>query len=178
MYVWVGIDVDNQLEQLKEQAQLAERQIGFTNSNFTLPLHVSLKISFQVDEQTFSNVVQDICNYYQTLQPFDLVTDEMQDCDVICWLKYHRNEQIDAIHDHLNDFLQQKYGVGLHPYDTDYKYHTTLFMEQSAPNKVHQAYEQVKNCPFPPTVKVKRFLVGVSPNGQLGTYYIYRSVEK
>ena len=44
MYIWVGIKVEDQLKMVKAQAQRIENEIGFDHSNFTLPLHISLKI--------------------------------------------------------------------------------------------------------------------------------------
>ena len=52
MYIWTGADVDSQLGEIKELTKRAEGELGFVHSNFTLPLHVSLKMSFYVDDKT------------------------------------------------------------------------------------------------------------------------------
>ena len=53
MYIWIGINVSDQLLTVGEKARQIENEIGFVNSNFTLPLHVSLKISFPVEDALF-----------------------------------------------------------------------------------------------------------------------------
>ena len=56
MIVWVGIDMDSQYGLVKEVTRAVEKEVGIENSNFTLPMHVSLKISFKVEERDFQAV--------------------------------------------------------------------------------------------------------------------------
>ena len=51
MYIWLGINVSDQLREVEAKAREVEDRIGFANSNFTLPPHVSLKISFPVQDE-------------------------------------------------------------------------------------------------------------------------------
>ena len=46
MYIWVGADVDSQLGEIKELTNDTEKALGIVPSVLTLPLHISLKISF------------------------------------------------------------------------------------------------------------------------------------
>ena len=46
MYLWTAIDVDEPLEKLREKVAWAAQKAGIPNTALTLPLHISLKISF------------------------------------------------------------------------------------------------------------------------------------
>ena len=72
--------------------------------------------------------------------------------------------------------LFEKYGVGLHEYDCDYKFHTTLFMENNE-EKIRSAYETVKNVYLPEKISVNKLLIGVSESGKLGSYRVFREVN-
>lgn len=49
MYIFLEIDVDEQFTEVKSKANIIDKDIGFKNSYFTLPLHISLKVSFKID---------------------------------------------------------------------------------------------------------------------------------
>lgn len=176
MFVWVGADVDCQIKEIKNAAFVAEKEIGFKNSNFTLPLHISLKISFPVSDSIKNDVIDDIENFYKTLTLFDILVDRIEYCDNISWIRYKQNDKIAAIHDHLNSMLYEKYGVGLHEYDCDYKFHTTLFMDDDT-DKVRKAYEMVKDTYVPKCISVNKLVIGTSESGGLGTYRVIREVH-
>ncbi len=72
MYIFLGIDVDNQFSEIKNKAKLIDKSIGFQNSCFTLPLHISLKASFKIDNSNFDNVIEEVINYYFSIQPFKI----------------------------------------------------------------------------------------------------------
>ena len=44
MFIWTGIDVDEQLAGIRDRVRQLEKEQGVTNSNLTLPFHISLKI--------------------------------------------------------------------------------------------------------------------------------------
>ena len=73
-------------------------------------------------------------------------------------------------------FCSKKYGVPLHEYDMDYKFHTTLFMDSDT-DKMNAAYDAIKNEPVPKTLRADRFIIGTSPSGALGTYSVYKEIK-
>ena len=176
MYIWVGADVDCQLQKIKKAAFIVENEIGFENSNFTLPLHISLKISFPVPDAVAENVMKDIEKLYHSVTPFEIAVDKIECYENISWIRYKQNDKIDEIHDRLNAMLFEKYGVGLHEYDCDYKFHTTLFMENNE-EKIRMAYEMIKNVYLPKMISVNKLLIGVSESGKLGSYRVFREVN-
>lgn len=67
MYIFLGIDVDNQFAEIKNKASIIDKNIGFQNSCFTLPMHISLKASFKIDSSNFDSVLKEVINYYSSI---------------------------------------------------------------------------------------------------------------
>lgn len=173
MYIWLGINVSDQLREVEEKAREIEDRLGFANSNFTLPLHISLKISFPVQDERFDQVVRTVEEYYSSLSRFEIKVRGIENEGTIAWIRMERNPVLDRVHDDLNRILLEKYNVPLHEYDMDYKYHTTLFMD-SDQSKIASAAAQMDGIPLPKVLTASRLLIGHSQTGALGTYRIYR----
>ena len=177
MYIWVGIDMDSQLQEIKAKTMEAEQRIGFSHSNFTLPLHVSLKISLLVEEGQFDAVVKEISEIYQSTEAFAVGVKSIDWEETIAWIRMEECAALNQLSLCLNTMLREKFGIPLHEYDLDYKFHTTLFMDDDK-EKVKEGYESVNDCPVPSTLLARRFVIGVSETGALGTYRIYSVCEK
>lgn len=175
MYIWVAINVDSQFAEVKERASMAEKQVGFRNTNVNLPLHVSLKISFSVEDKIYLNVVDRISDYYSRLSPFDIEVAGMEKNGGILWIKMKENHTLKKIHIEMDDLLKAEYGVGLHEYDLAYQFHTTIFMEEDK-NIIDKAYELMKDVSLPPKLSADTFVVGISESGKIGTYRVYKTV--
>ena len=177
MIVWVGIDMDSQYGLVKEVTKAVEKEVGVDHSNFTLPMHVSLKISFNVEERDFQAVEDVITAIYDRTEPFEIAVKGIELHENICWIRMKENPRLNALSEELNYTLRDKFGVPLHEYDLDFKFHTTLFMDDDA-EKVAKAYEKVKDIPVPDKLMARRFVIGTSESGDLGTYKIYKTIEK
>lgn len=177
MYVWIGIDVDNSLKEVKNKALVIDKTIKFKNSCFTLPLHISLKTAFEVDEDSFEKVISTIVHYFLSIRPFKIYVNSFEKYDNIIWIRMNRNKELDKIHDDLNNSLKDEYGIELHEYDLDYKYHTTLFMDNNF-NSINEAYNIIKKEKLPTSIVADLFLIGTSKSGELGTYTIYKKVRR
>ena len=176
MYIWIGINVDSQLCDVKKQALEIDRRLNFKNSCFTLPLHISLKISLPVDDSKIQSVTGDIVEYYQSLKPFQIAIKGLEKDKNILWIRMVNNGDIDRIHDDLNEMLLERYSIGLHEYDLDYKFHTTLFMDGDE-DKISKAYEYIKGVALPPSLTIDSFLIGTSKSGALGTYSVFKEIR-
>jgi 2'-5' RNA ligase len=177
MFVWVGIDVDSQLKEIKEITKVIENELIFKHSNFTLPLHISLKISFEINDEIFQNVIDDIIKIYTEIPPFEIRTKELSYENNISWILMEENPILIDLSNKINHLMLTKYDVPLHEYDLDYKFHTTLFMDENS-EKVKQAYNKIQHIKLPVSLKAERFLIGLSESGKLGTYRVYQSVDK
>lgn len=174
MYIWIGIDTESQLAAIKHEVLKIENNLNLTHS--TLPLHISLKMSFKANDSAREAIINDLLNYSNTLNSFDIETNGIDYEKIICWILMKRNNNLDAIHDYLNDFLKQKYDIPLHEYDQDYKYHTTLFMNEDK-NKIFTAYKKIAEISIPAKIKANTILIGESPNGAIGTYRVTHTLD-
>ncbi len=177
MYIWLGIDLDNQLGSLKTKAQKIEKDLNFKIQNHTLPYHISLKISFYVEDSILNSVIDDCIAIYKDAPSFTLNTGDIENEHIIVWLRMKESEELNIIHDRLNDMLLSKYSVPLHEYDLDYKFHTTLFMGEDE-GKIDRAYELLKNEIPPQKLYIKNFCIGISENGDFGTFELLHTVSK
>ena len=66
MYIWVGADVDKQLGEIKELTKKTENALRIAQSTLTLPLHISLKISFCVDDMIADEVIDFVSEIFHT----------------------------------------------------------------------------------------------------------------
>ena len=175
MYIWLGIEVEGQLAAAKERALAVEREMGFGLSCFTLPMHVSLKMSFPMDDARAPEVMEFVKGYYAALSPFLMRVRGPEADGPILWIRMERSAELDRIHDELNEQLLLRYGVGLHEYDTDYKFHTTLFMDGDEA-RIREAYSRIQDVCLPETLTASRFVIGTSETGALGSYSVCESI--
>ena len=175
MYIWTGIDVDEQLAGIRERVRQLEKEEGVKNSNLTLPFHISLKISFEMDEARAPEVIRTLETYYRKQKPFEIPVSGIEYHTAITWIRMRENETLDRLHDGLNELLQTRFGVPLHEYDRDYLFHTTLCLDEDAA-LVRRFYDKLKDVPLPAVLRAERFLIGASPAGALGTYRVVKEI--
>ena len=175
MYLWTAINVDDQLADLRRQSEAAARALGLPDAPFTLPLHVSLRISFPADDAAAPAILEDIRAYYRTLRPFAMQVSGVEDTGDIVWLRMKESEKLSAIHAHLCDTLAARYGVPPHPFDARFIFHATLLMT-NAPGQSARGFEMLKNKPVPATLRADRFIIGASPSGAIGSYHVLEEI--
>lgn len=176
MYVWTGIDVDNQLEDIKRNVFRIERAIGFQHSNFTLPFHISLKISFEIEEADLTGVVTALSDLYAATVPFEILICGLERYDNIIWIRMENNQRLNLLHDSVNSLMKSQFGVGLHEYDLDYMFHTTLFMDGDS-EKIRAAYDQIQGQGLPKRLFANTFVIGASRSGTLGSYTVLKEIK-
>lgn len=176
MFIWIGIDVDNQLLNIKEYALKIDKKLEFEHSCFTLPMHISLKMPFKINDDEFDEIINTVSDYYHSLNVFDIEIDAIENNECIAWIRTKENAILNKISYDLNYILKNNYSIGLHEYDLDYKFHITFFMDIDT-NKVKKAFEQIKNFVLPQKLSANRFVIGTSASGDLGTYSILKVVD-
>ena len=168
--------MDEQVAALKERAAEVQKEVDCAAFNFCLPFHVSLKMSFEVADDVASEVMDRVEDYLAGLSPFAAKVDGIRMENTIVWLKLAPHARLAALHDDLNRLLLAEYGVGLHPYDEDYLFHVTLFMDEDE-GKIKTAFDEIADCPYPFALTFDRYLIGTSPSGALGTYRVVRRIS-
>ena len=177
MYVWIGIDCDNQLDNIKEKVKEVEDSLGFDHTIFSLPFHISLKISFEVTKKMYKEIKKDLIKYFKSLSSFDIDVKGIEKHDNIIWIRMINNDIIDNIHKDINDLLCNKYNIELHEYDLDFIYHTTLFMDDDL-NKIDIAYDKIKELEIPSKLYLNTYLIGISDGGNLGSFKIVKKIRR
>ena len=114
MFVWVGINIEDQLKEVRRAVDGVFEKIDISNVTCQLPLHISLKISFEIENSMFNNVLNDIVAIYTETTPFDIAVKGIEKHENIEWIRMHSNESIEALATKLNTMLYEKYGIPLH----------------------------------------------------------------
>ncbi len=176
MFVFTGINIEDQLPELKRMKSEIEEKLGITDTVVNLPLHVSLRISSEVSDEAYPSLINAILGFYNNMRPLKLTTDSIEREGGIVWLSFKPNDQIDAARRELCGLMKDRFGIPHHKFDMEFKYHTTLFMGISE-EKVTAAYELIKNATYPTVVTLNNPVIGVSPSGIAGTYKIIHDIK-
>ena len=72
MFVWVGINIEEQLKETRMAVDGVFEKIDISNVTCQLPLHISLKISFEIENSLFKNVLNDIIAVYNAQGSFEI----------------------------------------------------------------------------------------------------------
>ena len=176
MYIWVAIDVNEQVSKLREIAENYMNEQGLSSTTFTLPFHISLKISFQIPNDKFEDVVSDIRDFYKSLKPFEVKTKAIEQAGSIVWIAMQDVDELADIHKKLDEMLFEKYGVVQHDFDKDFKFHTSVLALNDEVDLL-KAYDAIKDTEIPKTLRAERFIIGSSVEGLAGTYSVIEEVE-
>ena len=176
MFIWTAVSADDQLQPIKTQAQDIEKELGFEHSALTLPSHISLKISFCVDEEAYPNVIQTLLDYCKTVKPFCVDVDGFELENTIVWIRIKENAILKTIHNDLDRILSEQYSIAPHPFDLDFKFHSTLFLDRDK-EKINTAYHRIKNAKIPALLNISQWIIGASQSGAIGTYRVTHTVD-
>lgn len=176
MFVWVGINVEDQLKEVRMAVDSVFEKIDISNVTCQLPLHISLKISFEIENELFESVLTDISDIYHNQKSFEIKIKGIEKHENIEWIRMYSNEQLEALATSLNMMLKDKYGIPLHEYDLDFIFHTTLFMDDDA-KKINEACDLLGNPELPEALVADTFVIGTSENGENGTYRVYKTIN-
>ena len=172
MFVWTAIYIEKQLEDLRDAV------LGIADDNQIrcplkfLPLHVSLKISFDIPENRVEECVKALCDYYRTVGPFSMDVEGYELNPGIIWIKMKENDRLREIHERLDSMIEKDFGVARHEFDKSFIYHCTLLTDET--EKLQTVYDLIKKTPCPTKIYARSFLIGLSEDGLPGTFRVYR----
>ena len=176
MYIWVAIDVNEQVSKLRKVAENYMNEQGLSSTTFTLPFHISLKISFQIPNDKFEDVVSDIREFYKSLKPFEIKTKGIERAGSIVWVAMQDDDELVDIHKKLDEIMFKKYGVVQHDFDKAFQFHTSVLALNNEVDTL-KAYDAIKDNDIPKTLRAESFIIGSSVEGIAGTYSVIEEVE-
>ena len=176
MYIWVAIDVNEQVSELREVAENYIKERGLSSTTFTLPFHISLKISFQIPDDKFEDAVSDIRDFYKSLKPFEIKTKGIERAGSIVWITMQESDELADIHKKLDEMLLEKYGVVQHNFDKDFQFHTSVIAQDNEVD-ILKAYDAIKDTEIPKILRAERFIIGSSVVGTAGTYSVLEEIK-
>lgn len=176
MYIWVAIDVDEQVDELRKNTENYIKNQGLSSITFSLPFHISLKISFQIPNDRFKEVVSDIHKFYESLKPFKIMVKGIEQAGSIIWITMQDSTELTYIHEKLDEMLFEKYGVVQHDFDKDFRFHTSILMINNE-EQISKAFDTIKGTNIPKILRAKKFIIGSSIEGQAGTYSVNEEIE-
>ena len=175
MYIWVAADVDGQLGTIREKIEKICSNGNMANSALTLPLHISLKISCEIEDALFLGAVDKISEYFSTLSPFTIRTGKAEINGNILWIKIADSDKLCRIHEDLDNLFESGYGIARHPFDREFIFHTTLFYGEGAGSGI--VGEAIKNERLPEVLLIDKFIIGCSESGKAGEYRVIKEIS-
>lgn len=175
MYIWIGCKLPEGFEHEIRGRCLpiaAERKLDMTG--FSLPQHISLKISFEAG-QRYEEILDALSALLQQEERFCVAPKEIQQQGNILWIAFHENGILRGLHDRLDDKLCRDFAIAQHPFDKAFQFHSTLFFGEE--EVIRQTKCALRDYPLPEKLEIDRFLLGISQSGKSGTYRVVREIN-
>ena len=175
MYIWIACDVSRQLGFIRGKCIEFNSSIGLSEIAFSLPQHISLKISFEVEDDILNEVTDRVSQYLSEQGAFYVYGARPEVFGSILWLSFDENETLLRLHKELDDILLSEYGVPYHELDKCFKFHSTLFIDDRA--ELLAMYDKVCAIPIDSPVEVNSFVIGTSKSGKAGEYSVVKNIS-
>ena len=172
MYVWTALYIEDELEEVRDRAIGIGEDMGVKCPLTILPLHISLKISFEVEDSRLDECVSVLCDYFSSLGPFSVEVEGYEHSQGVVWIRMKENARLSEIHSRLDEMMMSRFGAQPHEFDLSFIYHATVFFDEDS--KLEPAFEKIRTVPLPGKIHARDFLIGTSMTGKPGTYSVYR----
>lgn len=165
MYLWVGCKLPETFEGAIREYCLAQNEtIGLNTAPFELPQHISLKISFDAGTQ-YPQVIEWIEHALKARNQFYVNLLSPEQMGNILWLPVAENPILHQLHQLLDEELEQRFQIAQHPFDKDFLFHSTLFIDDDL-RKISEMAAKVASLSFPDPLLIDTFLIGLSTDGK------------
>ena len=173
MYIWCAVDLEDQLAEVRRTVEAVCADVGGENPALTLPLHISLKISCEVDDLRFEEAVRVISAHFSGIRPFEIATEGIERQGGILWIRHCESDELCDLHDWLVELFREEYGVMPHAFDLCFAYHSSLYVGDE--NKAIAIQERLSGMEIPDRLIADRFVIGCSESGKAGEYRVVLS---
>lgn len=175
MFLWIGCKLPEAYEQeIRSHCLQQNQKIGLDTVAFSLPQHISLKISFETDR--IEQIAADLAAFFSQQKPFSVQIRDASQMGNILWLTVEENSMLQQLHHDLDARLENRFGIGQHPFDRAFQFHSTLFMDQDQ-EKMGKMAASIADYPFARTLEVDTILLGTSETGRAGSYRVIRQIK-
>lgn len=175
MYIWTGCKLPVEFEtQIRKRCVPIARELGLDITGFSLPQHISLKISFDAGDR-HPEILDQIKEILQQEAPFTVIPAGIEQHGGILWITFRENEVLRRLHELLDSTLEQKYHIPRHMFDRQFFFHSALFLGD--PEKIAQAHAALAGFPLPTELMIDTFLQGISETGKSGDFRVVRQIN-
>lgn len=175
MFIWIGCGLPVEFERaIRNRCLELNGVIGLDTVAFSLPQHISLKISFDAGEDAqkvldaVEVILKDTSQFY--VHPFTIET-----AGSILWVTFQKNGTLQKLHSRLDTALEQDFGIPQHPLDKAFLFHSTLFLGE--PERLARMQAGLSDFVLPPELVVDTFLLGLSETGEPGSFRVVRQIK-
>ena len=174
MYVWIACDLSSGLAEIRRKCIEYNRDLHLSELAFSLPQHMSLKISFEVEDAVLESVIDAVESYLSQQRAFSISAPVPEMIPGILWLRFSENANLKRLHDELDILLSSRFGVSRHEYDRCFKFHSTLFMDGS--EGLFEMYRRISSLAIPSELIIDSFIIGISESGKAGEYRVFKNI--
>lgn len=175
MFIWIGCELPKCFElDIRDACLEAAEGLELDFSCFTLPQHISLKISFQAG-QTYEPVLEYVESLLRKEKKFYVNPKEPEQTGSILWLAFRESATLRRLHNLLDRDLKRRFGIPQHLFDKAFAFHSTLSMGPDEELSVLNS--RLAGLEWPESLEIRAFLLGISETGKGGTYQVVRRIE-
>lgn len=175
MYIWVALDTSEALSAVRSRAILENLTVGLSEVAFSLPQHISLKISFYVDDCIAEAVIESLTAFFKTIPQMPVRPLMPEEKEGLLWVKIEESDYLISLHVALDEKLFREFGVTPHPFDRAFLFHSTLFQDADQ-GKISLMAERISDLVFSEEILPQGFLIGVSESGRAGSYQVVKTI--
>lgn len=169
------MDAEKALSPIRRRALELNGKIGLSEVALSLPMHISLKISFPVPDDIAERVVETVASFLEKQTVTEVTAEALECCGNVLWIRIAPSGTLWCLHRTLDQLLKEQYGVEPHLLDRSFVFHATLFMDEKTDRL--ETMRQALSPEYAPTsFAAREGLIGISTSGQAGTYRVIRRI--
>ena len=172
VFIWTALEMESQMPETKRDIRKIASALGREDLPcFSLPLHLSLKISFPVPDGEAGAVRDAVREIFAGIAPFPVAILGAERRGGLIWLRAEPSPELVSLHETLDRVLSERFGVPQAAYDRHFLFHVTLLQGLTG-EEAARALGALEEAILPVRSWAKTWLIGSSPDGIPGTYRI------
>ena len=175
MYIWIGCKLPEEFETyIRAVCVPMSEKLGLDISGFSLPQHISLKISFEAGEQA-DEILAFLKERLSRERKFYVNPRTPKRQGNILWIPFRPNPPLQHLHNMLDRELKTRFGIPQHEFDKAFFFHSTLCLGPE--DRLAEAEALLRDLPLPTSLAIDTILLGVSENKTFDTCRIVGEIN-